>query len=231
MSDTAIVSFFRTLPFFAGLPDAQVEMLAKRARTQGFAAGQTIIGADQTVRAFHILAEGRAKLCTTAPDGKEQTIYVFAAGEPFCLCWAFDENRFPASVEALEDSRVHVIAQAALEDAAREAPGILFNIVLLLSHRLKQAMERILSLSTRDSGQRLALFLLGLRAQAPDAERLRLPITHRELAKLLGLTPEALSRTFRRLVAAGLVRVNGRDVVFTARERLEGYALLGRGEG
>lgn len=207
-----IRTFFRSLPLFQGLPDEQVALLASRARTKRFDAGQTIILPEQTVRAFYVLASGRAKLSTLLPDGKEQTIYLFSPGEPFCLCWAFSQERFPASVAALEASAVHVIAMESLEEAAREAPGLLFNIILLLSHRLKEAMERIQSLSTRNADQRLALFLIGLKMRPETDDGFRLPLTQRELAKLLGLTPEALSRSFRHLGDEGLLSQTGREV-------------------
>lgn len=204
------LSFFESLPLFQGLPMDHLTLLARQAVGRDYQAGELIVGQDDTVKGLYLLASGRVKLSKILPDGREQTIYHFNPGEPFCLCSAFRGERFPANAEALEPSRVFVVPGQALEDAARADPSLFFNMLMLLSRRLKEAMERIESLSTRDLSRRVALFLT--RHPGASTGSLTLAMSHRELAKMLGATPEALSRAFRKLSDAGYVQVEGREV-------------------
>jgi CRP/FNR family transcriptional regulator len=54
-----------------------------------------------------------------------------------------------------------------------------------------------------------------------------LTITQRELAKILGATPEALSRAMRKMSNAGMLAVDGRSIRILDREAL---AELAEGE-
>jgi CRP-like cAMP-binding protein len=50
--------------------------------------------------------------------------------------------------------------------------------------------------------------------------QLELTITQRELAKILGATPEALSRALRKMINAGVLAVDGRSVRIIDRKAL-----------
>ncbi|MCA1943975.1 MAG: Crp/Fnr family transcriptional regulator [Desulfovibrio sp.] len=213
------MAFFESLSLFRGMPVDHLAVLARTASVRDHAAGELIVSQDAMVKGLYLLASGRVKLYKILPDGKEQTVYIFNPGEPFCLCSAFRGERFPANAEAMEPSRVYVIPGQALEEAARADPSLFFNMLMILSRRLKEAMERIESLSTRDVSRRVALYL----ARHPGVRegRLSLPMTHRELAKMLGATPEALSRAFRKLAEAGLLHLDGREVTILDAAGLE----------
>ncbi|AGW14363.1 Crp/Fnr family transcriptional regulator [Megalodesulfovibrio gigas] len=219
MPNDDALAFFESLPLFQGMPVDHLALLAHTATSRMHQTGELIVSQDAMVKGLYLLASGRVKLYKILPDGKEQTVYIFNPGEPFCLCSAFRGERFPANAEAMEPSRVYVIPGQALEDAARSDPSLFFNMLMILSRRLKEAMERIESLSTRDISRRVALYLSG----HPGIEegRLFLPMTHRELAKMLGATPEALSRAFRKLAEAGLLRLDGREVTILDAAGLE----------
>jgi CRP/FNR family transcriptional regulator, dissimilatory nitrate respiration regulator len=219
MKEENAFGFFRSLALCRNLPDETVRALTEAARMEFHEAGRMIHGRGEPAQSFHVLAQGRAKLFRLLPDGKEQTIFLYEPGEPFCLCTAFEDDGYPAGIAALERSAVYSIPSDAFQRIAYSAPELLLNIALMLSRRLKEAMERIETLSTRDGGRRLALFLLRLARNEED--RVNLPMTHRELAKILGVTPEALSRTLHRLSDSGLIAVEGRIVLLRDRRGLE----------
>ena len=75
-------------------------------------------------------------------------------------------------------------------------------------------MALIESLSLMEIPQRLASFLIHSqgRAGGDGKTQVQLTITHRELAKILGSTPEALSRALKKMSGDGLVSVDGRAI-------------------
>ncbi len=132
-------------------------------------------------------------------------------GEPFCLLSMFEDRRMPANAAALEESRVLVVTGPDFEAMARSDPAVLLNVLRVVSGRLKEAMALIESLSLREIPGRVAAYLLQAPTDRADG-RLRLPVTHRELAKIVGATPEALSRAMRKLADDGVLAVDGRDI-------------------
>ena len=220
----------KTLSLFEGVPENRLDRLAARALDRRFRAGEMIAGADQEPAGFHVVAEGRVKMYKSSAEGREQTLYVFGPGEPFCLCSALRGRRLPGTASALEPSRVLTFSQETFRDMARTEPTLMLNILEILSGRLKQAMELVESLSLKDLPQRIADFLLNTETQRPGPEGVTiatLPMSHRELAKVAGATPEALSRAFRRMAEAGLVRVEGREVAILNTDGLRDCAEFG----
>lgn len=208
----------KTLPLFAGVPDEQLALLSDAARVRAYEAGEIIATEDENPRGFFMVVSGRVKLFKMSAEGREQTVYTFASGEPFCLCSVFEGERFPANAAALEPSRVLVVPPDAFEAVARAEPSLLFNILLVLSRRLKEAMSLVESLSLKEVPQRVAAYLL----QAPQRGGVvELPVTHRELAKIVGTTPESLSRSLKRMAGKGLVAVAGRRIEILDRDGLE----------
>ncbi|HUO75092.1 MAG TPA: helix-turn-helix domain-containing protein, partial [Solirubrobacteraceae bacterium] len=75
---------------------------------------------------------------------------------------------------------------------------------------------------------RIALHQLCLRKGVRTAEgvRIEVPLTHRELASLAGVSRETATRVLGLLAEAKLVRVEGRRFLVTQPERLIETALL-----
>jgi len=226
MNLAARLVMLRSLPFFGGLPEERLTRLAREAVVATYAPGAPIAARDQAAEALHLVASGQVKLYRMDAEGREQTLYVLGQGEPFCLCSLVDEGEWPAFAAALTDVRVLRFPIAGLAAAAREDPEVLFDLLRLMCRRLKDAMAMIESLALRDLPGRVAVFLLHEAARPPAGRQVHLTISQRELAKIVGATPEALSRALRRLEQAGLLAAKGRDVDILDREGLAREAGL-----
>ncbi|MFW5488931.1 MAG: Crp/Fnr family transcriptional regulator [Desulfovibrio sp.] len=202
MTVTEKIRAIRAIPLFSKLDDGQVEALAKAATIETIPKGGLYFSEQNSSLGFHILVSGRVKLFKMADDGKEQTIFLFGPGEPFCLCSMFSDGKLPASLAALEESRVLVISPDHFEQLSAQDPSLLLTIMRVLSYRLKQAMDMIDALSLKPVPSRLAAYFL---THVQDG-RVHLGITQREFAKVIGVTPEALSRALKRMAEAGLIR-------------------------
>jgi CRP-like cAMP-binding protein len=220
--------FIRSLPLFKGLSEEQIEILAKSAREKKVRAGRLIIGEEDTTRTFYVVAEGRVKMSKSTYEGKEQTLYLLGPGDLFGLCAAFSDTVFPTNAMALEESKILIFPGEVIEPLSQQDPQILFNMIFALSRKLKGAMALIESLSLKEIPQRIAAFLLfhASGETDPRADVIELPVTQRELAKLLGTTPETLSRELKKMTADGMITIRNRTVTIVDREALEDLSGL-----
>lgn len=218
-----IREFIRSLPLFTGLSEGQLETLAKSAREKTVRAGQLIIGEEDTTRTFYVVAEGRVKMSKSTYEGKEQTLYLLGPGKLFGLCAAFSDTVFPTNAMALEKSKILIFPGEVIEPLARQDPRILFNMIFALSRKLKGAMALIASLSLKEIPQRIAAYLLVQASGKPDpiSDVVELPVSQKELAKLLGTTPETLSRELKKMTADGMITTQNRTITIVDREALE----------
>ena len=220
------LSVLRHIPLFDGLPEDQRKILADCAREKNVRAGQMIFADTQEARAFHLVVWGRVKIFKSTPEGREQTIFLFDPGESFCLT-ALTDPVSPAGAMALEDTRILFFPAEVLEEVARKEPSLLFNMLLVLSRRLKESIDLIESLSLKEIPQRLASFLVHALNREGRDERIDLNFSQRELAKIIGTTPETLSRVFKRMNEDGILSLEGRTIHILSRQELE---LLAQGE-
>ncbi|SNR66422.1 CRP/FNR family transcriptional regulator, anaerobic regulatory protein [Humidesulfovibrio mexicanus] len=205
------------IPLFASLSEAQRERIAQEASVESIAVGGLYFSERTASTGFHILLSGRVKLFKVAEDGKEQTIYIFGPGEPFCLCSEFSDGQLPANLTALESSRVLVLAPQPFERLSQKDPAILLALLRIVSRRLKEAMEMIDALSLKQIPSRIAAYLL----THAQGESIRLGITHREFSKIIGVTPEALSRTLTKMTKSGLIKQGDGEIRIIERRLLE----------
>jgi len=127
---------------------------------------------------------------------------------------------------AIEDSAVLLIPGTVMETTARQEPALLFNIIQILSQRLKDSMTLIESLALKEIPGRLASFLCQLlpKETANKKTSVELTISQRELSKILGATPEALSRALRKMANDGILSTAGRVITIFDRNALEQLA-------
>ncbi|WP_421902035.1 Crp/Fnr family transcriptional regulator [Maridesulfovibrio sp.] len=204
------------LTLFAKLKKEQLERLSSHAVINEIPKKSVFFSEDKTSKGLHVLLSGKVKLFKISDEGKEQTIFVFGPGEPFCLCSVFSDGVLPANMSALEDSRVLFINTDEYEKLVQEDPTILMQMMRVMSRRLKDAMEMIDSLSLKQVPSRLAAYFL---SREKDG-LVSMDISYRELSKIIGITPEALSRTIKKMSANGLINVDGTEVRIINHEEL-----------
>jgi CRP-like cAMP-binding protein len=212
----------QTLALFQGVSPEKLKALAERALYRTYKAGEMFIGDTDPAHAFYVIMTGQVKLYKSSPEGREQTLNLLGPGDPFGMCTAFAIESFPANAMALEESGILLIPGPVMEAVAMKEPRLLVNIIQILSNRLRESMSLIESLSLMEIPQRLASFLIHTptREGGKETNQLELAITQRELAKILGSTPEALSRALRKMSDTGLLQVDGRSIRILDRESL-----------
>lgn len=221
---------FRKLPLFAELPTEVFPILLNGAIETTYKAKEIIIGEGDSPSGLYILLDGTAKLYKSSPEGKEQTLFVLNSGEPFCLCSTFRKKPFPVTAAALTTCRVVSISKQSFFAAAEKDNAFLFSMLLKVSERLRDAMELAGTLALQEIPQRIATFITKLESQnesESNHQTIRLPMSHKELAKVIGATPEALSRTLKRMSDNGMIAIEGRNVHVLDPERLEQCAETG----
>lgn len=182
-------------------------------------------------QALYILRSGSLKCVRTLEDGYEQVLSFALPGELVGFD-ALHLGRQSASVVALEDSIVYVLPMSEVRGLRQACPALDEALQLALSRQLARAAGIAQMMSAVGADVRLARFLLWMSARMTEAgqspRRLLLRMCRRDIASLLGVAHETVSRSFSQLVDAGLLRVDNRDVEILDFEGLRLRALSTR---
>jgi CRP-like cAMP-binding protein len=216
------------IPLFNGLPQRQYDQLAGIALDRSYAGGQRIFSEGDEGIGLYVLVSGTVKVYKLSPEGKEQTLHVFGAGEPFGEASVFAGQPFPAHAEALAESRVLFFPRAAFVELIKEDPSLALNMLAILSRRLRTFAALVEDLSLKEVPGRLAAYLLYLSEQRDLTDDLILDMAKNQLASLLGTIPETLSRILSRMARQGLIHAAGRRIKIMDRRGLEALAQAER---
>lgn len=226
--DTSLSSFIAMVPLFKGLPEDQIERLARIATRRSFKRGEAIFTDGEAADGFYVIVTGRVKIFKLSPEGKEQVLHLVGFQEPFGEVPVFAGGNFPAHAQALEESLLLFFPRTAFIDLIRSDPSLAMNMLAVLSRRLRQFTGLIEGLSLKEVPARLASYLVYLSDRAKDDPFVQLDIPKTLLANVLGTIPETVSRVLGKMASEGLIEVEGRRIRLLDRKRL---AALSEGSG
>ncbi len=191
-------------------PEERTEF-SKQGRRQKLAKGEVLFAAGDERDSCATLVSGALKIASIDREGVESILSLVHpagfVGELF--------SPFPGyEVAALVDSEVCLFSRKEVEAAAIRHPALGLALLHRAQDNLHDARE-LLDLSRRRSARaRVAGILLAFARAASDspchpAHRYDLPVSRSEMAGLLGLTIETVSRQLSELTAWGTIKKQG----------------------
>ncbi len=222
--DSKLREFLSNIKLWRGLPSEQVDQLARIAIAQTYTKGEIIFQAGDEGSGFFIVVSGRVKVYKTSPEGKEQILHLFVAGDHFAEVPAFDGQNFPASAMALETSELLFFPRTSFLNLLQEQPSLAIKILGVFARHLRIMAQLVEDLSLKEVPGRVATYLLYLSDRNNKSDTVELDMTKSQLAALLGTIPETLSRVFAKLSADKLIAIDGSKITLLDRKRLIGLA-------
>lgn len=217
----------------SALEAGELDALNAIGRRRALKAGESLIweGEDSVLVANVI--EGVLKLSTGTEDGREQIVGVVYPSEFIGRPFGGTSGH---GVTALTDARVCVFARRDFDAFAREHPALEHKLLERTLGELDRTRRWMLLLGRKSASEKLASFLLELCERLapagcevdfsePGPLRLDLPFSRQQIADVLGLTIETVSRQFTRLKAEGIIDLpSRREVVILDRNALAAEA-------
>lgn len=175
----------------------------------------TLLHEGATATHFFIVRSGSLKCVKTLEDGYEQVMSFAQSGELLGF-EALYCGRQPVAAVALEDTTMYALPVRELPMLRQRYPGLDRALQLALSRQLVRAADTAEMMAAVASDVRLARFLLWTSARMGElgfsTHRLLLRMGRRDIASLLGVAHETVSRSFTTLAEAGYLKVENREV-------------------
>jgi CRP/FNR family transcriptional regulator, anaerobic regulatory protein len=216
MSRTCSECGVRDRALCASLDDAQLAALGALGVQRQLVRGETLIRAGDPPLVCANLQTGVMKLSTVTASGEEAITGLLFPGD-------FIGRPFMGSAEhdivALTDVELCVFPRAAFERALHDHRRMEQLLLERTLAELDRARRSLVTLGRASAGARVAGFLddiarrmavSGCQAQSGPAGRsFDLPLSRGEIADVLGLTIETVSRQMTRLRTAGIIDLPG----------------------
>lgn len=220
----------RKVRLFSGLSVQQQDLVGSLARPKEFRKGELIHTAGESTGRLSVVHSGRVKLSRTLPSGRQRTLRIIESGGTIGEYSFITGAPVTEEAEALTDVRLCVFSHGDFADLIAQHPNIGLEMMRDLGERLAHT-ERTLSMANLDVDARLADYLLSLptsfdqvrdNGDAGAVKRtVRLPLSKKDVASLLGTTPESFSRAVRRMSDAGMIKMEADLVTLIDAEAME----------
>lgn len=222
----------RSFPLLNSLSSESLAALSFAAQERSFSKREVVLQKGSASQALCFLPEGRLQGTDFTVDGKEVGIYFVEEGDYFGELAVIDGREQPEFIVAIARSRVIFIPRQIVRPLLFSDARIAEQVGSRLARRLRDSTVQRKILGMANPLQRIAAQLTQLAQQPPLAhvvspapisdpaqqQSMRAKVivnapTHQELAIMINLSRETVTRAFQVLQAKGLVIREGTNLV------------------
>lgn len=214
----------------AGLDTEELQALNRISHHQKLRAGQSLLWEGEHTLVVANVITGVVKLTVSNADGREQIVgLMFSSdfiGRPFGA-----ESPFNAT--AVTDTEICVFHRTSFDRFAADHPNLQQKLLFRTLDELDRTRRWMLLLGRKSAEGKMASFLLEMTERlAPNgcltfgpAQEIELPFGRQQIADILGLTIETVSRQLTRMRDDGLISIpSRREIQIMNRVALEDMA-------
>jgi CRP-like cAMP-binding protein len=188
------------------LSDEQRARLAALASIVRFKKGEQVYAEGEPTTTIFNVIDGVMKISKLTPDGGAYVPAFLYPGDLFGLS---EEGRYVNSANAITPVVAYSLRLDALKRHLSKDADLQFQIITKLCHELREVQRHALLLTQKHALSKLAMFLqLQEHIQSTNGVPLEiyLPMDRSDIAEFVSMSPAAVSRGFRSLVARGVIK-------------------------
>jgi CRP/FNR family transcriptional regulator len=207
------IQCLKKISFFENLNEKELTLLKSFSRQRTFSKGEILFYEKDMPKYLTLLTDGILKIYKTDPKNNEVVLHRFTPYSLVAEMTILENIPYPASAAFLSDGSVIEIDFDKFKKEFLNNPNISLSFFKSLSKKIKY-LESVISLNiVLDSTARLAKYI----CENEDA----LGMKHKQLAQYLHMTPETLSRIFKKLITLNLIEKDIKGYTIVNRKGLE----------
>src|SRR5215467_5748049 len=225
LTENCLICKLREAGFFCDLPKESLQDLERIKYASGYPPGAVLFVEGQAPRGVYIICNGRVKLSTTSRDGKTLILRIAQAGEVLGLHATVSGKPYELTAETLQPSQLDFVKRDDFLRFLQNHADACLNAAEHLSQNCQSAYEMIRSLGLSHSvSEKLARLLL---EWATDGEatkeglRIKVALTHEEIAQLIGTSRETVTRVLGEFRDKQFAQLRGSTLLITNKSALE----------
>jgi len=218
--DNCVTCGLRSAQFFCSLPVPALRDFEKLRASALLPKNAVLFVEGEAPRGMYILCQGTVKLSTVTEHGKTVILKIAEAGETLGLSACVSGRPYGLTAETRTPCQTSFVKRHDLIAFLRRYGAACLQAATHLSTRRKDALDAMCYIAEDHvTNEKFAKFLL-----AQDTQRLNLitvAMTHEEIAEVIGMARESVTRAFTDFKHAGWITVKGKNISICDRGALE----------
>lgn len=206
------------IELFGDFSEAELDTIALSADARMLHRGVVLFTEGSEPTELFVVRSGRIAISNRSPEGRESVLALMEAGAAFGEMGLFLGEGRSAEARSLEAGEVIAIPYSSVRRVYESRPELLWQVVALLSARLRLMDGALADAVFLDVTGRTAKRLLEM---AGDDDEFVLPVTQEELAGMVGASRERVNKALAQFVRLGWLEQSDRRYRITNREQLE----------
>jgi len=225
LTENCLICKLRHSGFFCELPKGPLEDLEKIKYASAYPQGAILFLEGQPARGTYIVCSGRVKLSTTSRDGKTLILRIAQPGEVLGLHATVSGKPYELTAETLQPCQLDFIKRDDFLRFLQHHADACLNAAQHLSQNCQDAYEMIRSLGLSHSvSEKVARLLLEWAADGENTKegiRIKVSLTHEEMAQLVGTSRETVTRVLGEFREKHLAQLRGSTLMIQNKAGLE----------
>jgi len=225
ITENCLICKLRHSGFFCDLPKPSLEDLEKIKYASAYPQGAVLFVEGQSARGVYIICSGRVKLSTTSRDGKTLILRMAQPGEVLGLHATISGKPYELTAETLQPCQLDFIKRDDFLRFLQNHADACLHAAQHLSQNCQSAYEMIRSLglshSVSEKMARLLLEWAGDGESTKEGIRIKVSLTHEEIAQLIGTSRETVTRVLGEFRDKQLAQLRGSTLLIRNKPALE----------
>jgi CRP-like cAMP-binding protein len=215
------VDALRAIPLFRTLEDRDLSEIAQLLIERKFPKAATIFEEGVSGEYMYLIQEGQVKVTKISDDGRQKILEILAPGDFFGEMALLDREPRSASIKTTSPCILLALSRRDFLRLFRRNPDLAMELIRVLSRRIRDADEQIRALLFERVESRTRRVLTRLARENPaqvPGYCVTAPITHQELADMVGTSRETVTRILKELRDEGWLQKEGKRYVVKTEE-------------
>ena len=198
-------------PAPAQLSTAALTRLDTYGRVKVYPKNTVLIYAGTPSPACYVVLSGRVRVYASAASGKELTLSLPGRGEPFGDLGLLEDAPHVGTAMTLTPATLVVVPRTSFRACLAAHPELALEFLRLGAQRIEHLSSLAQRLAFADVPSRITALLAALAQEQTGTLVGERPLTHQEIADLIGATRETVCRAMKELYGSGrIARDHGR---------------------
>jgi CRP/FNR family transcriptional regulator, cyclic AMP receptor protein len=168
----------------------------------------------QLPRGIFVLCKGRVKLSINSPSGRTVIVKLVEPGEVLGMSATISGKPYQVTAETIDPCQVNFVKREDFLRFLKDDIEVCFKVAEQLSEKYHKVCDEVRSLGlSHSAAEKLAKLLLEWSAKNGDSAKLearvKLQLTHEEIAQMIGTSRETVTRLFAELKKRQILQAKG----------------------
>jgi CRP/FNR family transcriptional regulator len=209
---------------------ASIEQFFQSSKVFSYKKRTHILHPEDIPSSVFYIKNGYVRVYRISEEGEELTLTILKPKDFFPLSYGINSVAHPYHLEAITSIEIWKAPQEQFLQFIKSNPELFYDLTTRLLVRFDGVLSRMENLLFCSAHVKVAATLLmcakGFGEEYNGNTLVKVPLTHRDIATLVGITRETTSLEMKKLEKQGLLTKSGRFIVITDLKRLESLSYI-----